>query len=305
VVDLKTFSRSDDVAAGPVELEKVLDLSTHLAWNEIRHRAKLVKDYAGLPPVLGTESKLGQVFLNLIVNAAQAIPMGQAERNQIRIRGGKSGDQVWIEVSDTGSGIPPELRERVFEPFFTTKPVGEGTGLGLSIVHNIVKGFGGEVALESTMGQGTTFKVTLPAAKEPSGDDEKTPVQRKLVGAQVLVVDDEVQVATSVRRTLRRHQVAIANSGKDALERLEAGQRFDIIFCDLMMPEMTGMELYELVKARYRDQAERVVFLTGGAFTSAAKNFLDTVTVPHVEKPFDGRQLEAHIERLIAKNSAK
>jgi len=162
VRELNGFARPRD-EPGPVDIEGVLDRAATLASNEIRFRARLVKDYADVPRVRGDESRLGQVALNLLVNAAQSIPPGQPTENEIRILTREESDgRVLVEVRDTGCGIDAELQGRVFEPFFSTKPVGVGTGLGLSICHGIVSSLGGEIALESQVGRGSTFRVLLP-----------------------------------------------------------------------------------------------------------------------------------------------
>ena len=165
VRDLKTFSRADDVALGPVDLHEVLDSSIGIALNEIRHRALLSREYGAVPLVEINESRLGQVFLNLLVNAAQAIPEGRAEAHTIRVR--TSTDErgrAMVEVTDDGVGIPKHLLGKVFEPFMTTKPVGEGTGLGLFVSRSIVKAAGGEITVESELGKGTRVRLSLPAA---------------------------------------------------------------------------------------------------------------------------------------------
>ncbi len=161
--DLKTFSRPEEDASTPSDVRHVVESTVNLAWNEIHDRARLVKDFGEVPPVQASESRLGQVLLNLIVNAAQSIPEGQAERNLIRIvtRMG-AGGRVAIEVRDTGCGIPNEIRGRIFDPFFTTKPIGIGTGLGLSVCHSIVTLLGGEIEFESEPGHGSVFRVLLP-----------------------------------------------------------------------------------------------------------------------------------------------
>jgi len=170
VRDLKTFSRSDEPKPGPVDLHRVLDSCCSMAWNEIRHRARLEKSYQrGVHHALGTESRLSQIFLNLLVNAAQAIPEGAASANVIRVATGALDDgRLWVSVSDTGPGMAPEVRGRIFEPFFTTKEAGVGTGLGLSICQGIVQGLGGEIRVESELGKGTSFHVVLPAAAPSS-----------------------------------------------------------------------------------------------------------------------------------------
>jgi PAS domain S-box-containing protein len=162
--DLRTLSRDDGEQLCAVDVREVLESSLRLVRNELRGRAQLMKDFEPVPVVWASEIRLGQVFLNLLINAAQALPPDQPERNEVRVRVRAIGTRVVIEVADTGTGIAPEVRDRIFDPFFTTKPVGTGTGLGLSICHGIVSGLGGEITVESELGRGTTFRITLPAA---------------------------------------------------------------------------------------------------------------------------------------------
>lgn len=299
VRDLKIFSRSpDDERKGAVDVHRVMDSSLRMAHNEVRHRAHLVKHYASqVPLVQGNEARLGQVFLNLVVNAAQAIAPGRAEHNQIRIstRVNAAG-LVVVEVCDTGDGIAPEHLARIFDAFFTTKPVGVGTGLGLSICHRIVRSLGGELEVDSEMGKGSTFRVLLPRATalEPVVSEPAPSVSGATRRGRVLVVDDEPLIATAIGRTLALdHDVVLASAAATALSRINHGEQFDIILCDLMMPQMTGMDLYDELLRTAPSQAARVVFLSGGAFTAAARAFLDDVPNQILEKPFDTRQLLA------------
>ena len=165
VRDLKTFSRVDDEQRGNVSVQSVLESSINICWNEIRHRATLERDFGETPPVDANESRLGQVFLNLLINAAQAMPARGVGANRITARTYTDADG-WavIEVIDNGTGIEPGRVSRVFEPFFTTKGVSEGTGLGLSICRNIVRDAGGTIEVESKLDRGTTLVVRLPAS---------------------------------------------------------------------------------------------------------------------------------------------
>jgi CheY-like chemotaxis protein len=243
--------------------------------------------------------------VNLLVNAAQAIPVGAADRNEIRVTL-STDPQGWAvaSVRDTGAGIPPEIRGRLFDPFFTTKPVGEGSGLGLSISQGIVRGLGGEITVESAPGQGSTFSLRLPPCRDEAGDEAPpeapalTPPPR---AATLLLVDDEPLVTSALTRALRPwHRVTVSGSGRDALARLRGGERFDLILCDLMMPEMTGMELHaELVRVA-PDQAARLVFVTGGAFSEGARSFLESWTGPWLEKPVDLEKLRRIIDERVA-----
>jgi PAS domain S-box-containing protein len=168
VHDLKTLARADSEASGSIDLQHLLDVCINMAEHELRPRAKVVKDYRDRVTVVGTEPRLGQVFLNLLVNAAQAIPEGNAEGNEVRVVVRWEADKAVVEISDTGAGIPSEQLDRIFEPFFTTKE-GIGTGLGLSISHRIVTSARGTITCEAHPSGGTTFRVTLPApeVREP------------------------------------------------------------------------------------------------------------------------------------------
>jgi two-component system cell cycle sensor histidine kinase/response regulator CckA len=301
--DLKSFSRADTVDDGPVEIHRVLDSAINMAWNEIRHRAQLQKRCADVPPVRGNEARLGQVFLNLLVNAAQAIPVGHAAENQITVSVVQRGDQVVVEIGDTGAGIAPDVLPRIFDPFFTTKPVGVGTGLGLSICHNIVTSSGGELSVDSHVGKGSTFRVNLPIARNQSVRPRATPslpVQPQGRRLRIMLVDDEPSVVRALQRALREHELVVAFSGAEAIEVLDSGQQFDLVFCDLMMAQLSGMEVFDIVKRRFPGLAERFVFMTGGAFTQQAKDFLSGVENPVVEKPFDIRALRVLVSRRVA-----
>ena len=289
VQDVRTFSRPDEGTSGLVDVRVILESSINMARNEIRHRARLIKEYTDVPGVEANESKLGQVFLNLLVNAAQALPVGEAKNNEIRVRTYASpyGDAV-VEIQDTGPGIPKEIVDRVFEPFFTTKPAGVGTGLGLAICRNIVAAVGGDVSVVSAE-SGSTFRVTLPPAAEfrQRQDSTSPPARRRAYRARVLIVDDEPAVARAIRRDLaKQHEVTIVNSGRQAVELLLEDGEFDIVFCDLMMPDITGMDVFERVRSAGGDLTERFVFMTGGAFTQQAREFLASVDNICLDKPF-------------------
>jgi PAS domain S-box-containing protein len=164
VADLRTLSRMDHDLRGPVDVRWVVDAAVKLAQHEIARRAQLVLELGEVPLVFANAPRLEQVFLNLLINAAQAIPVGRADDHQVRVRTATTRDgRVLVEVSDTGVGFPPELAGRIFDPFFTTKPEGEGTGLGLSICHGIIRDSGGEIEASAVPGQGATFRVLLPA----------------------------------------------------------------------------------------------------------------------------------------------
>jgi signal transduction histidine kinase len=299
VRDVKLFSRPHNEERSAVDVRSVIESSIRMAWNEIRHRAHLVKEYGDVPMADSNEARLGQVLLNLLVNASQAMPEGRASRNEIRVvtKTAENG-RVVIEVRDTGTGIPAAILDRIFDPFFTTKAVGVGTGLGLALCHRMVTDLGGEIAVESQVGKGTLFRLTLPVAtREPPGVAQATTVKAPARRVRVLIVDDEVAIGRALKRCMDRyHDVVVLTSGREALARVVSGERFDVILSDLMMPEVTGVELHEELSRIAPDQAERMIFLTGGAFTERAREFLDRVPNPRLEKPFEVANILALIE---------
>ena len=289
---LSTFSRVEGSEVGPVHVHHAAEQAITLALNQIKYRARLVKDFGQVPLVLGSDSKLAQVFLNLLINAAHSIDEGHVEHNEIRIRTWADDVAVFAEVSDTGKGIAPEHHDRIFEPFFTTKEVGVGSGLGLSISRNIVTAFGGEISFSSEPGKGTRFLIRLPRLPEDSqSSDASTQADappRSTPRGRILVVDDEQGIRAIIARMLgRKHEVVTAASGEDAKAILEKDRRFDLIYCDLMMPGISGMELHAWLGERAADLAAQLVFMTGGAFTPGASEYLARVGNLRVEKPFD------------------
>ena len=172
VRDLRTLSRDEGEQLCDVDVRGVIESSLGLVRHELRHRARLEKELEPVPLVRASEGRLGQVLLNLLINAAHAIPDGRPGENEVRVRLRAIAGRVVIEVKDTGSGISSEVRNRIFDPFFTTKPVGQGTGLGLSICHGIVTSMGGDITVESEVGRGSTFRITLPIAQSSPGDTE-------------------------------------------------------------------------------------------------------------------------------------
>jgi signal transduction histidine kinase/ActR/RegA family two-component response regulator len=303
VRDLRTFALTDDDDQAEIDPRTVLDAALDMAENEIRHRAQLVRSYDEVPFIRANTARLGQVILNLLLNAAQAIPEGNAARNEIRVGLRHDGARVLITVRDSGPGILPEHVGRIFDPFFTTKPVGVGTGLGLSICHSVVKSLGGEIRVESVVGTGTLFEISFPRARQelvettsPSSKQLRAAVAR----ARILFVDDDAMIGKAMTRTLSKdHDVVLRQSAREALGLLLAGEIFDVVFCDVMMPEMTGMDFHAELLARLPRVAEQVVFLTGGAFTPRAVAFLQAVGNVRLEKPVSGGTLSAFIaERM-------
>jgi len=296
VRDLKSFSRPDDDTRGPVALDKVVEDAVKLTGAEIRTRARLVVSLEATSFAEGNEARIAQVLVNLLVNAAHATPEGAADRNEIRILTRNAGDRVVLEVTDTGTGMSEEVRAKIFDPFFTTKPIGVGTGLGLSICHGIIAALSGTIEVESELGKGTTFRISLPARDDSPAVDSAPLVVPPVLTGRVLVVDDEPMIGIGIKRMLRGHQVTSVQSGAEALVHLRRGDEFDVILCDLMMPGMTGMELYERLPV---EAARRVVFMTGGAFTPNAAAFVGRVANETLEKPFEPEALNRLVGRRL------
>ena len=302
VRDLKAFSRADDETTGAVELAPVIHYAARMAAAEIKHRATLVVELGEQPRVTGNETRLGQVFLNLLLNAAHAIPMGKADQNAITVSARTERDRVVVSVSDTGEGIAPSLVNHIFEPFVTTKS--HGTGLGLAICHGIVTRLGGTIGVESVLGKGTTFRVELLVDRASAPEGPTPPVAKPAAPlarrSRVLIVDDEPLLRKATARILEQeHDVVVAGSARQALSLLEQGERFDVVLCDLLMPEMTGIELFELVSVRWPDIAARVVFLTGGVFSRQAAAFLESSGRPWVDKPFEVDALLQIVREIV------
>ncbi len=294
VLSLKPFARIDDHQRGHCDIVRILQASLNMAKNELRHRARIVSDLKPVAPVFANEARLGQVFLNLLVNAAQAITDGHAAENQVTVLTREEGEQVVVSITDTGCGIPADVLPRIFDPFFSTKQIGEGTGLGLFISLGIVKDAGGAITVTSKLGSGTTFEVRLPIDLGTHSEISSTPVPLRR-RAKVLLVDDEASILRSLERLLgKAHDLTLAQSGREALALMGAGLQYDLVLCDLMMPEISGMDVWEQLTPAQRQVC---VFMTGGTFTERAQRFLATAKPPLLEKPFTATTLEGLLRR--------
>ncbi|MBW2290947.1 MAG: response regulator [Deltaproteobacteria bacterium] len=281
-------------------VREVVEEALSAVHGEIRHRAELIVEYRDEPIILTSRSRLLQVLVNLLINAAHSLGNVAAAENKIRVSVAPAGvGEVKIEIADTGEGISEADLPRIFDPFFTTKAKSEGTGLGLSICRELVSKLGGEIAVESSPGKGTKFVLTLPrgegaletfaSARTPAATGDRRPLR-------ILIVDDELWVAQSLQRKLGDADTMIATGGQEAIDLLDSDSAFDIVFCDLMMPTISGMDVYDAIGVRSSELASRFVFITGGAFTERARNFVESVSNPCIEKPFDS----AVLKRLIS-----
>jgi CheY-like chemotaxis protein len=300
--DLKVFCHNDHSEPTSVDVRGVLESSITMAWNEIRHRARLVRVFADVARVDANENRLAQVFLNLLVNAA-GLP-GQRRGKWIRASTWHDDTQVIVEISDNGSWHTAGGHEAPIQTLLYQQAGRSGHRAGALDLPGIVTDLGGGITVRSQVGSGTTFRVALPrGALEETMKPSVLPSPH-LEGrrGRVLVIDDEPALVRTIQRLLEgEHEVRASSDAKAALQMLASEQNFDVVLCDLMMPQMTGMEFHaELARAAPR-MAERIVFLTAGAFTSTAKQFLDRVPNRRLEKPFDARALRATIHKLVAR----
>jgi CheY-like chemotaxis protein len=300
--NLLTFSRGAIDARSLVDVRAIVESAIQMAMHEIVQRAHVVREFGEVPPVDANEAALGQVFINLLVNAAQAIPEGGTHsRHTVRVATSTTEDgNAVIEIEDTGTGIPPDVLPRIFDPFFTSKTAGTARGLGLSVSHGTVTHMGGTIDVTSTVGSGTCFRVVLPPAKRW----RTAPTGRWRAAAQVteqrrvLVIDDDRQVGEAIARVLRNEaEVELLTEGRVALDRLAAGERWDVVLCDLMMPDCSGVDVYAGAVACAPDAVASIVFMTAGAFTPRTRAFLENVSRPCLEKPLDAERIREIVRR--------
>lgn len=303
--DLERFSRADSVATRPVDPREAVEIAARQTSHETRPRGTVVLELGETPWVEANLDGLVQVVTNLLVNAAHALEGDEPSAQQIRVvtRTDARGRAV-IEVTDTGSGIAPEDLGRVFDPFFTSKPAGVGTGLGLAISQRIIGSVAGTLTVESELGRGSTFRVTLPPctaplpAQSPLPDATSTSSSRR--PGRVLVIDDEGVVGRAIARLLGpHHEVTVevdARRGPDLALRLMP----DLILCDLMMPHLSGLEVYRAIAARSEALAQRIVFITGGVTSPTMAAELARLGTTVVSKPFTGAELRRLLDERLA-----
>jgi PAS domain S-box-containing protein len=308
VQDLRHFSRGAEAVEAAMDLTTALDEAVRVTAHAVRHHATVRKEYGAAPRVLAEEGQLSRVFMNLLLNAAQATGDGDAAQHTIVLttRTDLAGRAV-AEVTDDGPGMPADVLHRIFDPFFTTLPENAEMGLGLAICHSIVTSLGGDIEVESELGKGTTFRVSLPAAHAaplpaPRRSPTLPPARAKSAKqrARVLVVDDEVAIGRALRRILAvEHDVTLESDARIALERLSR-ETFDVVFCDLMMPNMSGMDFFDELSRRAPDQATRIVFLTGGAFSPRSEEFLRESQNVCLAKPFSRAAVSEVVRSMLA-----
>jgi len=301
VTDLRTFSRSSDDPIQAVDLSEVVEVAQRVTAHQVQHVATLSRLLPPLPPVVGQESRLVQVLTNLIVNAAQSFDRAAPDRNRIRVSGEHRGDQVILRVGDNGRGIAGEILPRIFDPFFTTKGQ-RGTGLGLSLCYGIVRSFGGTLDVDSRPGEGTTFSIQLPVAQTTPPAARRPPRLASPRRARVVLIDDDELVLRGVRRLLREHhEVRAFGSGREALAHLRINPQVDVILCDLMMPGLSGADVYHALEAELPQLCPRVWFISGGTFSPQLSEFAALMGDRVLGKPVSRAALLAKITDALGR----
>jgi signal transduction histidine kinase len=307
--DLKGFTSAHRDKIEPLNITTVLETAIRIIDNKLRHLAVLQRNFGDVGRVMGSDGRLVQVFLNLLSNALGALKHPSTQDNRIEISTKEEGDDVVITVCDNGCGIAKDKIAHVFDLFYTTKPAGEGTGLGLSICKNIVEQNGGSISLISEVGKGTTVTVRLrkapeEALKAPAPSSPSTAPSKS--DLRLLFVDDDRAVLKAHQKRFSRiYEVTTAEGAKAALDLLASGEKFDVIVCDFMMPDISGVRFYSTVCERYPELRDRFIFATGGVFTAEVNNFIDANKPRYLYKPFDTSDLEAELVGIVVEAEMK
>ena len=304
--DLTDFSRAPEDRHELMDVRKVIQAALTLCAPQVRHKAKLVPELNPVPLVLGDPSRLCQVLVNLIVNAGQAIEEGAIDNNVVAVRTRREDARVLITIADTGCGIPADKLDKIFEPYFTTKPAGEGTGLGMYLSRSYVQLIGGTLEVESTLNSGTTMTISLQASPDQATTStpkitEPTPQPAASPNShsRILVVDDEALIRRAFVRALgKQKQIVTAGGGEEALKILSCSQPFDLIFTDMMMPGIDGPNLYARIEREWPEQAKRIIFMTGGAYSDCTPEFFEELPNPRVTKNLSLNELRDLVLKL-------
>jgi PAS domain S-box-containing protein len=304
-LELRAFAGSDgEGAPDAVALDRAVESAVNIARNQIRHRAVVTRDLEPGLSVRARDGQLVQVLVNLLANAAQAIPDDGARHTVSITTRSVDGGRAEIAVSDTGTGIPAEILPRLFNPFATTKARGQGSGLGLAISRRIVDRFGGEIRAENLPTGGAKVTITLNLAPLPARKSEIPPAPPSERGAhvRVLVIDDETAICRALQRVLARHDVRALNDGHEALTLL-LREDFDAIVCDLMMPGISGPKLYAAACEARPSLRKRFIFISGGTLSEDAARFLESCECVVLPKPFSNAMMLAAVHQVASAGS--
>ncbi len=298
------FTRIHQLGKKDVDLRESLNVSLRFVRSEIQHCAELILEIQPVPLLWLDENKMGQLFVNLLVNAAHAIEEGQKDKNQIHVTIKEQDEHVHICIRDTGSGMTEEVRKQALVPFFSTKAAGKGTGLGLALCYETVAAHGGVLDIDSEEGVGTIINISLSIAKnqkpeitEEMGKEVPNEGRHRL---RVLLVDDEVHILTGYKRVLSKTwDVVTVAGGQDTLDLLEEDQNYDLIVCDVMMPMVDGPAVLAAISEKYPELVPKFVFCTG-AFTAQYQGVLESNTVPVLYKPIS-KEAFLNVSQLLTK----
>jgi len=288
VRDLRNMVRANPSDREPFDLNGSIHAALRIAAAELRPVARTSLELGPDLVVIGCRGTMSQVFVNLFMNAAYALKDAPRGFGEMSIRSRREGTSAVVEVVDNGPGIPPEQLARIFEPFFTTKPVGVGTGLGLPMCREIIEWHGGEMRVHSSLDDGTVFTLSLPAIGIDGFSDARPSLPRTAAersAHRVLVVDDEEAIGRAFTRLLPECEVVAVTSGASALEILATDREFVAILCDVVMPEMSGIELHAELEKLDPSLAARMVFITGSVGYADVRDFAETKGTPVLEKP--------------------
>ena len=302
VGDLKLLSAPDQQLQHPIDVKVVVQRSLRMVARQVRARGRLEAALSPTLPVLADSVTLGQVVINLVINAAQALRDAYDEDQVVRITTGHDGLYSIITVEDNGCGIPEEIRDQIFDPFFTTKPLGEGSGLGLAVSHQIIRECGGLLRVESAPGVGTKMIVMLPAHTDVPGDDPHPTIaggDRSSPRRRVMVIDDDPLVRRALRSMLGRvHEVEALPTVDLALSKVEHGLGYDAILCDLMMSPLSGLAFLDALPAIAPDLVSRTAFVTGGVMSGSVREQVLRSGRPVAYKPFSVHEILTLVETL-------
>ncbi len=284
VGELRSFAASGPRMSGEIDVQAVITSTLPLVTPLLRGRARITRVGDIPPPALGAAAWLGDILLNLLSNAAQAIDPGSPDDNRIVVAT-DVGDDGWIHVDlpDSGRGIPDAIQDRIFEPFFTTRHDQDSAGLGLFLCQNLLRRMGGTLQLHRSSSEGSVFRVRLRPASDAVPLARQTP---DTSCARVLLIDDEHMLTEVLVEFLLKHDVTVVHRGEEALVRC-AEFDWDIILCDIMLPDLSGMDIYQALEATRPELCERMVFITGGAVDHTVQSFLDRIPNRHLLKPLD------------------
>jgi len=304
VQNLLTFSRPAHPEKKPVGLNGILEKTLDLLEPTLKaDNIEIVRDLApDLPYVLADFHQIQQVFTNLITNAQQAMNSHRAQGCLILRSYVRDGKAV-LEVGDNGPGIPAEFLPRIFDPFFSTKKQGRGTGLGLSVSYGIVREHGGELRVDTRVGEGSTFSTVFPVHRpgvaEPTGETKASSAAAG--GKEILVVDDEEIIIELYLQLLQAlgHTIDTASTGLEALKKIEA-RDYDLVITDIKMPKMTGIQLYEKAVTAKPSMRGRFIFITGDMNSLTSQQMTTVTHNPCLLKPVNIEKIESTIRQVLS-----